>query len=415
MTQRDIFPGVDVMKRLGWVRGWNEDLTTMIYLLTFKYPSFEKLWTFYMRALSGMLWFKAPDFIKRVFDKEAEEVGAGKPISPLDLQKALAGPDQVKALETALNTYFKWLEYSNFSWFTDKTTMYGINIGAEVVGKLGGWTADSWLMVDVAADIPTKIDMRWMSRYGIFQLMADRFAAAGIKFESYAPLVEAVPKLLDASPATPIQVDLTWFSKLIQATGLHPAWVPVVTVAENIMAIADEMTLLRTGWLNLFKEGMITVDDVERYLAGLLVASYKVGYWDPEKKVWTSGWINLPVRWLPHERKLLELRMAMDRVLDVYREIYSYIRSGIRTLAITPEDAKTKLKQLVEKLNEHYRELTKTITGTEMEIKLDVKYAELWLELQKLAQDIEAYERVRVWWSRGFRVAALQGSLWMGH
>jgi phage-related protein len=400
MTQRDIFPGVDVMKRLGWVRGWNEDLTTMIYLLTFKYPSFERLWTFYMRALSGMLWFKAPDTIKTVFDREAAEVGAGKPISPLDIQKAMIGPDQVKAFETALNTYFKWLEYSNFSWFTDKTVMYGINIGAEVVGKLGGWTADSWLMVDVAADIPTKIDMRWMSRYGIFLHMAEVFEAAGVRFESYAPLVGVVPRLLMPQPATPIQVDLRWFSKLLQATGLHPAWVPVTTVAENIMVIADEMTLLRTGWLNLFKEGMITVEDAERYLSGLLVASYRVGYWDPERKVWSSGWINLPVRWLPHERRLLQLRMAIDRAMDVFREIYSYIRSGIRTLAITPEEGLEKLRRLVDELDKHYRDLTKKITGTEMVLRLDEGYTKLWLELQRLAQDIEAVERVRIWWSR---------------
>jgi len=400
MTQRDIFPGVDVMKKMGWVRGWNEDLTTMIYLLTFKYPSFEKLWSFYMRALSGMLWFKTPEVIKAVFDREAEEVGAGKPISPLDLQKALAGPDQVKAFETALNVYFKWLEYSNFSWFTEKTEMYNIKIGQEVVSKLGGWTADSWLMVDIAADIPSKIDMRWMSRYGIFQLMAERFENMGVRFESYAPLVEVVPKLMDSTAQSQVQIDLTWFSKLLQATGLHPAWVPVVTVAENIMAISDEMTLLRTGWLNFFKEGMLTVEDVEKYLAGLITVSYRVGFWDPEKKVWTSGWINLPVRWLPHERRLLELRMAMDRIMDIYREVYSYIRSGIRTLAISAEQAKEKLQKLVAVLNKHYSTLAKAVTGVEMELKLDTSYAELWLVLQELAQDIEARERARVWWSR---------------
>jgi hypothetical protein len=400
MTQRDIFPGVDVMKQIGWIRGWNEDLTTMTYLLTFKYPSFEKLWQFYMRALAGMLWFKAPDMIKYVFDREAEEVKAGKPISPLDIQKAIQGPDQLKAFETALNTYFKWIEYSNFSWFTENTTMYGINIGREIISKLGGWTPDSWLMIDVAADIPGKIDMRWMSRYGIFQMMGERFDKLGVKFESYAPLVEIVPQLMDMSPATPIQVDLRWFSKLLQATGLHPAWIPITTVAENIMVISDEMTLLRTGWLNLFKEGLITVDDAERYLSGLLTVSYLVGYWDPAKKIWTTGWINLPVRWMPHERKLLQLRMAIDRVMDVFREIYSYIRSGIRTLAISVDDAKERLKTLVSVLDAHYRELTKKITGVEMSINIDEKYMTIWIELQKLAQDIEAKERIRAWWMR---------------
>jgi hypothetical protein len=174
----------------------------------------------------------------------------------------------------------------------------------------------------------------------------------------------------------------------------------VTTVAENIMVIADEMTLLRTGWLNLFKEGMITVEDAERYLGGLLTVSYLVGYWDPERKVWTSGWINLPIRWLPHERRLLQLRMAIDRTMDVFREIYSYIRSGIRTLAIRPEEGLEKLKTLIGELDKHYRELTKTITGMEMSLRLDEGYARMWLELQRLAQDIEAYERVRIWWSR---------------
>jgi phage-related protein len=400
MTQRDIFPSLQEMIKVAWIRGWNPDLTTLMYLLTFNYPSFEKLWIFYMRALSGMLWFTPPDTIKQVFDKEAESVKAGKPIAPYQLQLQLRDPESVKAFETALNTYFKWIQYSNFSWFTPETKLYDVNVGAEIYSKLGGWTADSWLLADVSADIPTKIDMRWMSRFGIFLRMSEKLSSVGVAFESYTPLVDAVPKMLDGAPATPIQVDLRWFSKLLQATGLHPAWVPITTVAENIMVIADEMTLLRTGWLNLFKEGMITVDDVERYLSGMIVTSYRVGYWDPVKKVWTSGWINLPVRWLPHERRLLQLRMTMDRILDVFREIYSYIRSGLRTLALTPDEAQNKLKTLVNTLEPHYRELTKQITGMEMGLNLDENYLRVWLEAQKIAWDIEANERLRYWWMR---------------
>jgi len=400
MTQRDVFPGVDIMQAVTTVRGWHPDMTTLTYLMTFKYPSFEKLWSFYMRALAGMLWFKAPDTAAKIFAEEAKAVKGGVPISPLDVQAAIKGPEQLSAFESALNAYFKWLEYGNFSWFTQQTEMYGVKVGAEIFSKLGGWTADSWLMVDVAADIPTKLDMRWMSRYGIFMHMADKLKEAGVPFEGYAPLVQAVPRLLDGQAGSSVQVDLRWFSKLLQATGLHPAWTPVVTAAENIMVIADEMTLLRTGWLNLFKEGMMKVDEADKCLAGLLTVAYQVGYWDSAAKAWTSGWLNLPVRWLPHERRLLELRMAMDRVLDVYREIYGYIRSGIRTIAIAPKDAEAKLKELVKKLDEHYADLTKGIVGKEMRLALDESYLKMWLELQGLAQDIEAYERVRIWWTR---------------
>jgi phage-related protein len=400
MTQRDIFPDVKTMQKVGWVRGWNEDLTAMMYLLTFNYPSFEKLWSFYMRAVSGMLWFNPPDIMRTVYAIEANQLKAGVPVTPIDLQRALQSPDQVKAFELAINTYFKWMAYSSFSWFTPTTEVYGVNVGQEIVSRLGGWTADSWILADTAADIPGRIDLRWMSRYSIIQYMGDKFNASNIKFESYAPLVDAVPKLIDTSPASSIQLDLRWFSKLLQATGLHPAWVPVVSVAENIMAIADEMTLLRSGWLNLFKEGMINVTDAERYLSGLLVTSYQVGYWDPVSKAWTSGWINLPVRWLPHERRLIELRMAIDRVMDVFREAYNYIKSGIRTLSISVADARQRLAALIDRLNQHYRALTKVITGQEFELKLDSDYIDLWLYAQELAQDIEAVERVRAWWSR---------------
>jgi phage-related protein len=400
MTQRDIFPDVVTMQRVSWVRGWNEDLTKMMYLLTFNYPSFEKLWSFYMRAVSGMLWFNPPDIMKEVYTKEANQLNAGVPVAPIDLQRALQSSDQVKAFELAINTYFKWMAYSSFSWFTPTTEVYGVNVGQEITSKLNGWTADSWILADTAADIPGRIDLRWMSRYSIIQYMGDKFNASNVRFESYTPLVDVVPTLIDNNPASGIQLDLRWFSKLLQATGLHPAWVPIVSVAENIMAVTDEMTLLRTGWLNLFKEGMINVTDAERYLAGLLVASYQVGYWDPVQKAWTSGWINLPVRWLPHERRLTELRMAIDRVMDIFKETYSYIKSGIRALAITKDDAKQRLATLINELNAHYKTLTKAITGQEFELKLDIDYMNLWLDAQEMAQDIEAVERARTWWSR---------------
>ena len=114
--------------------------------------------------------------------------------------------------------------------------------------------------------------MRWMSRYGIFQHMATKIGEQ--MFTTYTPMVTAVKSLLDSSPESKLTVELHWFSKLLQATGLHPAWVPIVTVAENIMVIADEMTLLRTGWINLFKEGLLTFDVMDKALSGLFTVSY---------------------------------------------------------------------------------------------------------------------------------------------
>ncbi|RLG74582.1 MAG: hypothetical protein DRO14_05545, partial [Thermoprotei archaeon] len=395
MTQRDVLPGVDVMKRLGWIRGWNEDLTTLIYLLTFKYPSFEKLWQFYMRALSGMLWFRAPSVAKQLFSEEAEEIGAGKPVDPLTIQEKLTSREAVEALETAINVYFKWLEYSNFSWFTENTKMYGIDVGRRVVGPLGGWTADSWIRADVAAAIPTKIDMRWMSRYGIFMYMAKRFEQAGVTFETPSPLVKALPRMLEARAGSKIEVELQWFSRLLQATGLHPAWVPIVTVAENIMVISDEMTLLRTGWLNLFKEGLVNLSTVERVLSGLFTVSYKVGYWDVDEKRWKTGYINLPVRWLPHERRLLEIRMAIDRVLDIYREFYRSIMRGITAYVLEPKEAKEIVKSWFVLANNLFKETMSAITGREVELVFDESYWNLMEVAYEKQREIESRVRTR--------------------
>jgi phage-related protein len=400
MTQRDIFPSVKTMQAVSWVRGWNEDISTMIYLLTFKYPSFEKLWEFYMRATAGMLWFSPPGYAKAIFESEAEQVQAGKPISPLDIQNALAsrGAQAMQAFETALNLYLKWLEYSNFSWITPNTKLQGVNVGQLVYSALGGWVADSWLMWDVAADIPTKIDMRWMSKYGIFLHMASRIGED--KFATYTPMVTAVKSLLDSSPASKLTVELQWFSKLLQATGMHPAWVPIVTVAENIMVISDEMTLLRTGWINLFKEGLLTFDVMDKALDGLFTVSYKVGHWNPETKQWTTGWINLPVRWLPHERRLLEYRALIDRIMDLYREFYGYMRSAVRTLVLTPEEAKKALVDFVKQLDAHYSKIAIEITGQETHLRHDVEYLDVWLNMFAQLGQFEAMERARIWWQR---------------
>jgi phage-related protein len=400
MTQRDIFPSVKTMQAVTWVRGWNEDISTMMYLLTFKYPSFEKLWEFYMRATAGMLWFSPPDYAKAIFESEAEQVKAGKPISPLDIQNALAtrGSSAMQAFETALNLYLKWLEYSNFSWITPSTKLQGVNVGQIIYSALGGWTADSWLMWDVAADIPTKIDMRWMSRYGIFLHMASRIGEQ--QFASYTPMVKVVQNLLDSSPESKLTVELHWFSKLLQATGLHPAWVPIVTVAENIMVISDEMTLLRTGWTNLFKEGLLTFDVMDQALSGLFTVSYKVGFWNPETKQWTTGWVNLPIRWLPHERRLLEYRALIDRVMDLYREFYGYMRSAVRSMILTPDEAKQTLSDFVKLLDAHYSSVARQITGYDTHLKHDVEYLDVWLNMFAQLGKFEAMERARMWWNR---------------
>jgi len=413
MVQRDIFPDIAIASGLASLRGWPADLTKSMYLMTFQYPPFEKLWNFYMRAVSGMLWFNPPNTIKQVFSKEAQALSAGTPLSPYELQSSIAnkGKDALSGFETALNAYFKWIQYSNFSWFTENTTMYGINVGKDIINKLGGWTADSWLMADLAADIPQRIDLRWMSRFGIFQWLSNKFANMNIDFKNYTAWVDLIKNVTDDSPTGNISVSLKWFSKLLQATGLHPAWVPISTVSENIMTIADEMTLLRTGWLNLFKQGVLTLDKVDTALNGLITVSYEVGYWDSTSKEWTSKWINLPIRWLPHEIKLLELRMVMDRFDYLYKEYRNYlIRFASRNI-ITKDDIKTKLQDFItlavygkDSKGGFYIDGIKNITGLQNINDLapylpafDQKFLDSWEPIIEDLYEEEKIERARTY------------------
>jgi len=400
MTQREIFPSIKAMQAVTWIRGWNEDISTLMYLLTFKYPPFEKLWQFYMRATSGMLWFSPPDLLRAIIDSEAEQVGAWKPISPLELQTALGnlGADAMKTFETAVTTYLKWLEYSHFSWFTPKTEIQGVKIGQEIINKLGGWTADAWLMWDVSADIPGKIDMRWMSRYGIFQYMAQRLGDD--MFSTYKPMVSVITNLMDLFPSSKLTVELHWFSKMLQSTGLHPAWVPIVTVAENIMAISGEMTLLRSGWINMFRSGLLTLDVMDKALSGLFVVSYRVGYWDPDTKTWNSRWINLPIRWLPHAARLIEYRAVIDRIMGLYREYYGYLRSAVRSLMLTPDEARDMLVDFVQVLDAHYSKIVYEMTGQDMHLQQDDAYIKLWFNAFAQLGKFEAMKRARMWWNR---------------
>lgn len=420
MTQRDVLPDVATMLVVGLSRGVTPDLMKMLYLMSFKYPSFEKLWKFFMRATAGMLWYKAPSTAQQLFSNEAARLGAGAPIDTYTLQRSIAakGAAGLEAFKTAINTYLKWIEYSNFSWFTSSTVINDVPVGKTVVGTLGGWTADSWLMFDVAAEIPTKIDMRWMSRYGIFLWMSERLSgklSGGFDY-GYTPLVDLVPLLMDKSATSTIQVDLRWFSKLIQATGLHPAWVPLTTVAENIMVIADEMTLLRTGWLNLYRYGFVNPDFVTTALSGLFTVSYQVAYWDPATNTWNSGWINLPVRWLPHEIKLLELRMAIDRVTELYRDFRSIMRSAIRYKAIDTEcDLVSALKNapydspsnyceyvanMYYMLKNMFKEDTARIVGTGLELPFDEVFQSYLLDMANLESNLAINIEKKLWFFR---------------
>ena len=261
--------------------GVPRDIAILQYISRFKYPPPSTLWTFATRALAGLAWYTPSADDMATAKAEAEFIGARAPLPPSALNF------QAKKLFDALSVYMTWHDLANYAWLPD-------------------WTSDNWLIIDTLADIPGKIDVRWMTRHGLMDFMA----AKGIGLKTPASQFTAVVEGAAKNPQ--LLMDLTLMSRLIQATGLHPYYVPIVVVAESMQAFTDERTLLRTGVVNMLERGYASVEEVERLLANLADLSFKVAYFDMSAMDWREGYVNVPLAYLPAERRLIELRAILD-------------------------------------------------------------------------------------------------------
>jgi len=370
---RDIFITPSHYEAVVTALGVFPDIARLQYMYSFVYPSPEKIWEFTMRGISGLLWFTPPEKIRKVFEQEAKWLNAGKPLAPVELNF------KYKELFTALNWFMKWRQYANFSWFKKEIERYGID-----------FTADSWLVLDATADIPTKIDVRWMTKWAIFESMSEKKIGIKTHVKEFTKFLE------DRAESKEVTMDLTLMCRLLQATGLHPYYVPIVAVAESMNALADERTLLRTGFINLFKEGFFTYKILDELLTEFVTASFKVAYFDMDKYDWVVKWINIPVRFLPAERKLLELRAVFDRALDVLRDYMRMLGRGVSYLIFKPDEAVDKLKNYINNvMNKWFAKEVKAITGRELKLTLDETWIKAYTEYFAQLRDMETYVRAR--------------------
>jgi len=198
-------------------------------------------------------------------------------------------------------------------------------------------------------------------KWGLYELLSTK----GVTLTS--PVRDFAVKIIEPQPASKIQLDLTNFSRTLQATGLHPDWTPITAVAETANVLAEERTALRTGFMGLFKEGFYDITALETMLAGFIVSCYQVAHFDMETMEWKTGWINLPVMFLPPERRLLELRALMDRSLDILREIQRDISTAYQEFIIpTFEEYRERLTQVINNINEFYAADYEAITGVKL-------------------------------------------------
>jgi phage-related protein len=376
MYIKDIFQSPEDFFKLFEARGMHRQVGSLYYYMRFRYPPPERLWQFLMRGVSGMLWAS-------ITKDEADRIGAEI--------KALGGFSPVNAKElnfkhgklfSAFQTYMKWHDFFRPSW-------------------IEGFTSDNQIMVDTLADIPTKIDQRWMVRFGLYQLLKE----SGVDMKSDA---SAFTKVIQSGEATTgIVMDLENFCRTLQATGIHPYYVPITAVAETIMSVSDERNLLRTGTLSLFKEGFWSVDALDKMLNGALTVSFNVAYFDPspDKLDWSVGHIDVPIRFLPPEAKLTQLRALMDRALDILREFMRDMANAyVDNVVENYDDFKSTSITVISDVNSFFASDYKDIIGKDLPDELKLQFVEDYYKPYVNAldhfKDVYALRRMRSWTQR---------------
>lgn len=374
MMVRDLFASLEDFQKLYSARGMHPEVGKLYYLLRFRYPPPERLWTFTMRGISGLLWSTHTKEMLATATKEAENIGAYPPTDAYDLNF------QSTTLLQAFQTYMKWHDYATFSWIKN-------------------FPSDNQIIIDTLADIPTKIDQRWLVKWGIYEYLS----AKGVRYDS--PVDEFATKILETTPASKIQLDLTNFSRTLQATGLHPDWVPATAIAETMNVLTEERTLIRGGFLNLFKEGYYTLTALDKMLSGFITASFQVAWFNTDTLKWQTGWVNLPVQFLPPERKLIELRALTDRAYDILKEIQKDISTAYQEHIIWDyNEYKSKLTDVINSINQIYAKDYEAITGQALPPELQLSFVEdyykPYVEALQIWRNVFTIRRIRMWTQR---------------
>jgi len=318
MMVRDII-ALDGFKKAMLARGMIPDIAKMYYLLHFRYPPLDKLFEFVCRCAAGFAW------VDQQPEKE-EDLGvagvapAALNAIPPDLGKQF-NLDHVKSTiveytKKFLTPYAKWHDYAPFAY-------------------VEGFTADRLINLDMMADIPMRIDGRWMYKWGII-------------------------------------TDYDVF-RIATARGMHPRWIEPITVAECMNALAEERTLARTGVINVFKEGFATEELLKKTLSGLTTINI-LG----KERV---------VKFLDGEVKLLSLRAKYDRALDILRE---YQRDLMRAY----EENVVDWDSLVKALDVTTKALAR---GLNINLSLDEEYYRLYKPVSESLRSVYTIRRVRYW------------------
>ena len=327
MMVRDLFQSVDDFVAISLARGYYKDISTLYYIYHYKYPPLEKIWEFYNRSQAGLLWYKPTDAeLKDVQNAISDILPPDKareytPVPPIQLN-ALGNPDVAKSVLYALATYVKWYDYAPWSW-------------------IKGFTNDKWLILDMLADIPMRIDARWMYKWMVPDYVGE---IAGFQ-------------RVTTGPSLSEQV----MGQIVIARGMNPRFVPMVTVAEMMNALTEERTVFRTGIINAFRRGFTTFDNMVKALNGLFTLDFWTPVWNADKFTYEWKKVTVPVRFLEGETKLLVMRALYDRADIYFRDFRRQLINMITDNYDSPENLPRFINEIVDKLNKQLSQFAKAI------------------------------------------------------
>jgi len=408
MMIRDIFPTVEDFAAAMRVVGFNKDTAILYYYLHYRYPAPERLAEFYWRGLAGVLWY--PD---AMFEAELAK--------SLGITVTARAPRELnfdfKSLSDAMHKYMKWHDYAPFPWI-DK------------------FTTDRAIVAELMADLPDKVDLRWMTRWAILEHLSKLGVGVTTTVDKIVDAISSArgDELLSKQVVAGISLDVSLLSRFLVARGVHPYFATIASVAEAHTMLADEMTLVRTGFLNIYRWGMSDINTLEQLMSGLITIQFTTAYLDLARGEWKTITYNKPVLWLPAERRLLQLRSAIDRYYELWRDYVREVERGVRTLALLsrsdvesvkkyvgqlklPGDVAERVKQLLSELEKtatsedllrQYYEVVsarlssevKAITGRDIAFTIDQAYVDTWIKYAELTRVIEARHWVRTFATR---------------
>ncbi|MEM2261255.1 MAG: hypothetical protein QXK24_02260 [Ignisphaera sp.] len=338
MMLRDMIQSLDDFGKIMLMHGFHPDVSALYFMLHFRYPSTERLFEFACRVASGIVWVDENEpALSKYFEYLANEKsnftkwGLGfEPATPKKLADIIESKypltdlskveqiarQRVSEAFAPLGVYFKWHDLFPMAW-------------------IKGQTSDQMIAMELSADIPMRIDARWMYKWGV---ISDR---------------EVV--------------------RIVMARGMHPKWVEKIAIAEMMNAMAEERTIVRTGIMNSFKEGFFKEDRLMYQLSNLTTITLL----DRE----------VPVKFLEGEVKLMALRAKYDRALDILLNAQKSMFMAYAENMVDYSDVKNVLRNLT------------SIVANQLKIPLmfDDEYYDTYRQGLDVRKVYETVSRIRRW------------------